>query len=194
MCVSRLHSTAPGRLGLGTSKAMRAVAPMTRRSTLIPTRCTTMDRVTMMSWAARTWKHAITTLKPPWTMDRAWLWTSVASVAVMAFLQEHVTVMATSWTNAVCVVGQVRFMSAVARTFLKGSAIATATCSTSVENASKRGRVEIVMAAPMRWRATTMWMPCWTTALAITAAVLAKRKRLCHSHCMWRRRLRCCQA
>ena len=128
MCVSRLHSTAPGRLASGTSKAMRAVAPMTRRSTLIPTRCTTMDRVTTMSWAARTWKHAITTLRPPWTMDRAWFWTSVASVAVMAFLQEHVTVMATSWTNAACVVGQVRFMSAVARTFLRGSAIATATC------------------------------------------------------------------
>ena len=61
-------------------------------------------------------------------MGRAWLWTSVACVAVTAYLQGHVTVTATSWTNAACVVGQVPFMSAVARTFLKGTAIATETC------------------------------------------------------------------
>ena len=111
-----------------------------------------------------------------------------------AFLQEHVTVMATSWTNAAFVVGPVRFTSAGAKTFRTGIVTVKATCSTSVVNALKKDKVEIVMAAPTRWRATTMWMPCWTTALAITAAVLAKRKRLCHSHCMWRRRLRCCQA
>ena len=51
-----------------------------------------------------------------------------ASVVVMGFLQGLATVTETSWTNAACVAGQVPFMGAVVKTFLKGSAIATATC------------------------------------------------------------------
>ena len=127
-------------------------------------------------------------------MDRAWLWTIVASVAVMAFLQEHVI----SDGNVVDECGVCGGPGAVYECGCEDIPEGECDCDGNVLNECgecvEEGRVEIVMAAPMRWRATTIWMPCWTTALAITAAVLAKRKRLCHSHCMWRRRLRCCQA